>query len=828
MNNTSFHVTKVPDTSGVARPASSLRRVVPRLAAILCLLAGFSLGRAAEPANPAALEPGSIAKRKAILEGLQRRLPPTEPLEAFNDFLKREGELPPDFDLMPSQFFLPDPLSWVELGRGRRATPENWPERRQQLADQMERWVLGVAPPAPGNVVAEILEKTTIDGYEVWNVRLSFGPDHAAKLGVKLYLPKNRAPSGIFLCDSERYRSWVKKAMDGGGFGFAVHNARDGRGDESLKYSELFGKRDWSALRRRGWSASRALDWLVTLPFVDPHQVYIGGHSRSGKVALTAAAFDPRFAGVISSSSGTAGSIPYRFSDQYYSGASVERMSRQHPDWINLRARFFAGNEDKLPVDSHFLYALIAPRPLLTSTATEDAVESTWAVEQVHRSIEPVYEMFGRASNLVVRYRPGGHTIFGPETPAAYSDFLLNARSGAQPLSRLFPYRPFHPWDYQAWAARNPVDVAKFPRVNPQLSLQPPVAPVTPEIQASRHREVAQRIQWLIGDEIPYRKTPVVVRELATLPVAMRNHFTKIQDEVDGVPPPAPRRGPPDPDADESDPPARPLRQSSVTATVVTFGDNITGCLFVPGQDRHRPVVIWLAAFQPAQGYAPGRNMGEFAPVALLKAGYPVFAFDPIGTFFRQEERREFFVRHPNASLMGKMVCDARNAIDAATELLGTPRPVYLYGFAMGGTTALFTAGIDERVDGVAAAAAFTPLRTDVAGRRDGGLARLSQFYGWLPRLGAFIGHEDRVPVDYNEILASMAPRKVLIVAPTEDRYATLGEVRDTVAFARLTYASLGEEGGIEMATPFDENRLTDGIHREVIDWLGRQIPRHR
>ena len=108
------------------------------------------------------------------------------------------------------------------------------------------------------------------------------------------------------------------------------------------------------------------------------------------------------------------------------------------------------------------------------------------------------------------------------------------------------------------------------------------------------------------------------------------------------------------------------------------------------------------------------------------------------------------------------------------------------------------------------------------------GLARLSHLYGWLPRLGAFIGNEDRVPVDYPEIFASMAPRKILIIAPTEDRYATLGEVRDAVAFARRTHAALGNEGGIELATLHDENRLTDDANRTAIAWLARQVPRDR
>ena len=90
---------------------------------------------------PPTPEAGSLAKRKPILENLQRRLLPLTKGDAFNVFLRREGELPPDFDLMPSQFFLPDPMSWVEQGQARQTTLANWPQRRQQIADLAEMWL---------------------------------------------------------------------------------------------------------------------------------------------------------------------------------------------------------------------------------------------------------------------------------------------------------------------------------------------------------------------------------------------------------------------------------------------------------------------------------------------------------------------------------------------------------------------------------------------------------------------------------------------------------------------------------------------------------------
>src|SRR4029079_5822316 len=128
----------------------------------------------------------------------------------------------------------------------------------------------------------------------------------------------------------------------------------------------------------------------------------------------------------------------------------------------------------------------------------------------------------------------------------------------------------------------------------------------------------------------------------------------------------------------EPAPPTRATTHSDFTATIVTFGDGTAGCLLEPKRDQHRPLVIWLSAFETAQGYAPGHRLTDYSPSALLQAGYPVFTYDPLGTSFRQRERQEFFTKYPDASLMGKMVSDARHAIDAATELLKSPRPVCL------------------------------------------------------------------------------------------------------------------------------------------------------
>lgn len=64
---------------------------------------------------------------------------------------------------------------------------------------------------------------------------------------------------------------------------------------------------DWGALRAWAWGASRALDYFETDKTVDAKRVGIEGHSRYGKAAAVAMAYDPRFAVGFISSSGAGG-----------------------------------------------------------------------------------------------------------------------------------------------------------------------------------------------------------------------------------------------------------------------------------------------------------------------------------------------------------------------------------------------------------------------------------------------------------------------------------------------------------------------------------------
>jgi len=698
------------------------------------------------------------------LEYLRKELPP---LPYFDEWLKKTGELPPDFRSMPASAY-PLPLVTVTRdGKPHPLTAAEWPERRPILRALLEKWILGEAPPPPGNVRAIIESKSSEPTHEVWKVRLEFGPDHKAVLPCWLWVPHTPTvtPLPVYMSDAERTARFVLPALQAGKLAICIYGAGD-RDDASKAYRDLFGDFDWEDLRRRGWSASRALDWLTTLDFVDSKKIYIGGHSRSAKSSLVAAAFDDRFAGVIASSpGGGGGSMNFVLSDQYYFYASAEGLTRNYPTWRTPRLRFFTGRENQLPADNHMLYALVAPRPIMMSTALHDSVENTWAIEKFFEEIHNVYELLGQPGNIGLRYRPGPHA---PDegTYAAHNEFLLRAIE-QKSIAEAFPYRPYHAFDYEQWAKKNP----------------PAPAPAKLPAHAAR-AQIVERIQWLLG-KAP--SAPVPTHEIKT--------------------------------------PAR-----AEDPTKVVFDRGLVGDVYYPPaasrpKNAKLPGVLWLGPFNNSVGFRNGPgNAGEDARSFFPRSGFVMMAYDPIATRDRHEERRTFYDRHPDWSLMGKMVQDARDALTGLAACPDVdPDRLFVVGYAMGGMVASYLMALDDRPAGATIVAGFTPFRSDTDERGTGGVRRWSHHYGWLPRLGAFIGREQDIPIDFDEILAAAAPKPMLVIAPQRDWHSTHADVTAAVSSARKAYDDKSAADRLSLESPdrwLEYNRL---MQAQTVAWLRRQ-----
>ena len=196
---------------------------------------------------------------------------------------------------------------------------------------------------------------------------------------------------------------------------------------------------DWGALRAWAWGASRLLDHLETDPAVDAKRAVIEGVSRFGKAALVTMAYEPRFAIGFIGSSGMGGAALHR----RRIGELLENVAGSGEyHWMAGNYIKYAGplTAADLPVDSHQLIALSAPRPLFIGAgnpAQGDAWVDPRGMFMASVAAGPAWLLLGKraidtsefppietaltSGELAWRQHAGGHTS-GPNWPA-FLDF---------------------------------------------------------------------------------------------------------------------------------------------------------------------------------------------------------------------------------------------------------------------------------------------------------------------------------------------------------------------------------------------------------------------
>ena len=187
-----------------------------------------------------------------------------------------------------------------------------------------------------------------------------------------------------------------------------------------------------SALMAWGVAFSAALDVLEADPRIDPARTAVIGHSRHGKAALLAAAWDRRVDAVIAHQAGFAGASLSRSE----TGEGLKRMAESYPHWLSPAVTPYLENLESLPVDQHELLALVAPTPVLLGNGRRDVWSDPNSSYRAAQSATAVYEALGvkglpdggmrtfdPSAGIAWWLRAGGHSVV-PADIDAFTAFL--------------------------------------------------------------------------------------------------------------------------------------------------------------------------------------------------------------------------------------------------------------------------------------------------------------------------------------------------------------------------------------------------------------------
>jgi hypothetical protein len=319
-------------------------------------------------------------------------------------------------------------------------TAQDWTQRRAPiLRKAFEDHVYG---PAPFELKATELGRRVVDTnyegegvLEEIDVRIGEGPD-APTFRIALALPKDASaghPAPLLInenfcgnagtmastalsdggCMNEGFEASLIRLIFGKyiiegpnalildrGYAYATLSARPFAADDAAVANaqlEQLGRLLPESRAPEGviavWAAAYgwALDVLEKDPRIDAKRTAIWGHSRQGKAALLAAAFDPRVDAAIVMQAGKGGSTLTRS----YAGETVKQITRSYPHWFAPAYAAYSDNEAASPIDQHELIALAAPRPVLLGNGWKDVWSDPNGSFRAALGADPVYKLMG-------------------------------------------------------------------------------------------------------------------------------------------------------------------------------------------------------------------------------------------------------------------------------------------------------------------------------------------------------------------------------------------------------------------------------------------------
>jgi hypothetical protein len=325
-------------------------------------------------------------------------------------------------------YTLPDPLV---LANGKSVKDaETWvKQRRPEILKLFQTEIFGHVPDNAPKVKWEVAatEANAMTGTATLKLlvgRIGDRPD-GPRMNVSLYLPvKAEGPAPVILTitfgggggKGKKFggKESIAAEILGRGWAYASIGYNDIQPDRANAFKEgVIGLTlkpeqaapaadEWGSVSAWAWGISRIMDYFETDKAVDARCIGIQGHSRLGRTVLWAGAQDERIAAVFASCSGEAGAALARRDW----GETVDDMAQNFPWQLAGNYQKWVGRWNDMPVDSHMLIALMAPRALFCNGGTTDQWADPKGEFLGMVAAGPVYRLLGRKDLGVTELPP--------------------------------------------------------------------------------------------------------------------------------------------------------------------------------------------------------------------------------------------------------------------------------------------------------------------------------------------------------------------------------------------------------------------------------------
>jgi fermentation-respiration switch protein FrsA (DUF1100 family) len=249
--------------------------------------------------------------------------------------------------------------------------------------------------------------------------------------------------------------------------------------------------------------------------------------------------------------------------------------------------------------------------------------------------------------------------------------------------------------------------------------------------------------------------------------------------------------------------------------------DRVPAYLLIPLERKGKlPAVLCLhqtVAIGKGEPAGLGKNENLRYAVHLAERGYVTLAPD----YPSFGEYPYDFAKSGFHSGSMKAVWNNRRAVDLLAALPEVdPARIGCIGHSLGGHNTMFTAVFDTRIKALVSNCGFTSFPKYYGGKIKGWTSAR-----YMPLIASrYDLKPDKVPFDFPEVVAALAPRAFLASAPLHDDNFEVSGVKDCIAAARPVYELLGAGDRLAANYPDCKHEFPPAVRQVAYDWLDRWL----